>query len=258
MEEQVRFLPNGQEVIIHKQIEGGYLVKRKFIGDEEDIYGEVEFAEKVFDSPPTEKFAEEIVVLNEQAEKLRGDIDGLKRIKNEETSTLSKIARIPNFQMVVDYLNGDFKYLLDCKYLKIKTIGNTYLNRNIGFEMVKGEIRLYTLDRDYFGSDKSDIAVFKTMEDAGAERKKRYMERLNTCMWDHSLKELLSNSDFSDLKQLDEIRLLGETKMQELQKKNKEQRIVDAKRRIDEAVKTLQSENEEYVVLVQPPVSDVK
>ncbi len=244
---KTKYLVDGQEVVIERAVEGGFLVKRVFYvppeeGDEqidEEGLGQIEFVEKVFDEAPTEKLSLAIQELIKSKDGLLAEIDKLRELKKAENSTLDKVFRIPNLQMVIDYLSGDFKYVLRSDTLEITEATRIYHNKNICIEMVKGKIRLEVLQSDYFGADRKPVDVFQSKEDAEVQRKKLFVSRITSCQWENNLNDLVGNYRVADLMKDEEIRELAENKRIELVKIRKAQQIENAKREIEKNQKIL-------------------
>lgn len=220
---------HGQEVIIVKKVEEGYLVRGLLDSGEGEIEGEIEFREKIYSSPPTEKLADDILRLNMEIAELR-------KKKSEEQASLNKANTIPNFQMIVDYFSGDFKWLLT-QNKTIQQASSVFNSHNVCIELVKGELRLYTLNNNYFGSDKRWITVFKTKEAAEEECRKRVIASINEIPNEWRLNDM--EREYPDLMKDSEIRLLYENKKVELAETSKMAAIKFAKREIAKYTKVL-------------------
>ena len=248
--EVIKYLIGGEEVHLQEKLESGYLVRRVLYadldeeeGEPEEAEGNIEFVDKVFDSPPTEKLHSEVLELTKKKELLESELSRIRLLKNSEESLLNKINKIPNFPMIVDYFNGDYKFLLDVKRLVIRDSYHTYKNPNIAITMISGkDVVFYTIRGDYHSSDKDEVEIFKTLEEAQVARKTHFMQRIcNMGSWGYD--DLFKNSDHRDLFLQADVMELFNQKKAEAEKKNIENKIENAKKAIQENMKILKDNN---------------
>ncbi len=241
-DKEVKYLLDGQEVEVQRAVEGGFLVKRRFdfpTEDEEFALGDVEFVEKVFDVAPTEKLSKAIEELARKKDELLAEVEKIRQLKGEENSTLKKISLIPNMQMVVDYLSGDFKFVFRPDIFDIADATRTYNSKNICVEMVKGEVRLGVLNSEHFGSDRRTVLVFQKEEDAKAERKKQFISRIQSIRWKYDLSQLMAGYHVKDLASDEDVKAVVAARLDHIQKESQREKIQSEKKAIEDNQKIL-------------------
>ena len=253
MESTTKYLSNGQEVTLVEKTETGFLVQGMYeyptsedSEENENGYfpGEIIFVDKVFDTPPTEKLAKDVADLKVKKNTLQSEISELRRLKGQEESVLNKVSKIPNFQMVVNYLNGDFKFVLDTKRLEIKDATRVYNSKNICVEIINGKLMLGIMDREYFNSEHHEVLVFNSIEDAEKERKERFIAKMKSHNYDYALNELFTEYNFKDLAADEDVKAIYDAKMVEIKGKKRNERISSAKKAIEDNTKILKDEGE--------------
>jgi len=149
--------------------------------------------------------------------------------------------------MIVDYFNGDYKFLLDVKRLVIKDSYHTYKSHNIAITMLSGkDVVFYTIRGNYHSSDKDEVEIFKTLEEAQIARKNHFMQRICNIGWSYGFKDLLETSEYRDLFLQPDVMELFNQKKAEAEKKDLEKKIEAAKKAVDENLKILKDNNIEY------------
>ena len=247
-----KYLKNGQAVKVIKEIDGGYLCQNLWndpdyneeYTDESITY----FVEKLYDSPPMEKYHKEILELQNQIDKLREERSEIQMLKNKEKSLLTEIKKRDFIQCLVDYINGDFEYVLRLDTMEISEKNKIYISPNIKLtNKEKSGFELFIMrNADYESWDDRPIKVFKTFEDAQKFAKKTLIERLiystekANYKWSSSnINDWLKNIHFSvklkDDKDINEIynKKYNETKSKEdAEKKLKIQQEIEEKQKI--------------------------
>jgi len=111
MGEKTKYLLNGSEIIVVEQLQTGFLVKDIWIGyDDEEMEGEPYVVERIFDSPPTQKYDETIL-------KLKAEIDDLRiqrieiekhtqKVGEQEKERLTKYQQYEQLKQLNDFLDG--------------------------------------------------------------------------------------------------------------------------------------------------------
>jgi DNA-binding transcriptional MerR regulator len=234
--EKTAYLIDGQEIKVIKKIDGGYLVQRTFDGyyddetgsQDESFYGPTEFVDNVFTEPPTERLAKEVVELQNKLSVLQQEVSNLDYLKSNEKKLLSKALQVPGFQMVLDYINNNFKYYVD-KDLEVIDRDKKFKEHNICIEMVKGEIRLSTLSSDYFGSDRRPVNVFTNKEDADAFRKQRLLDSINSCRWPSAIDDIEKSWHLKDVIRQPDIQDAIAQQKALLSVKRREEELKDAR-----------------------------
>lgn len=88
-----KYLQNGQEVVVISHIERGYLVKNILLDEDgEELIDEfIYLVDKVYDSPPIEKYNDDIVIRQFQIGKLNDEIKALERKRNDLQNSIGKM-----------------------------------------------------------------------------------------------------------------------------------------------------------------------
>ena len=179
-----KYLATGQEVSVIKQIEEGYLYNAVFYSDEDEeeiIDEQILFTSKIYDSPPKERYHNEITVLKNQITCLNKELDDLKNVHDKKQYLLKEIKEWPFIQMLVDYLNGNFKYVLRLYNMEIQSKDKIYITPYIKILNKESDgLSMYTLYNSKHESTTDDraIFVFKTFEEAQEYAKKKLIEEL--------------------------------------------------------------------------------
>lgn len=182
---ETKYLPNGYEVYPLREVEGGWLYNLAFI----DEYGEKSFicnettyfAERLYDKPPTSNLHKDIIKLKGEILELEEKRSKLRKI-NVETEALAK--EIPNYafiQMLVDYMNEDFEYVLWEKDYNLTPKNKTYIPRFIKVVCTEnGGYQLYKMRSESYSSyDDMPIRIFRTKKEAQDYARKDAIKKLN-------------------------------------------------------------------------------
>lgn len=180
---------DGTEVFVVKKIEEGYLAKMVYhyngYEDEaeeeaEEICEQVNFYEKLFEQPPTEKYAKEVHNLITQRDTLHKEIAALRTIKNEEEYLLNKINKFPIIKALAAYLTGDFKFHLRFSNYEISKKENVYLSSQIKVVNYKDSgWNIFTLRHENSESyDDTPFMIFETKEEAVEYTRKMLISRM--------------------------------------------------------------------------------
>lgn len=223
------YLQNGEEIVVYQRIEAGYLIKRLYERYDDDTSdyneGAIEFADVVFVNPPVEIIASEIKTLEAKKEALNNEISELKRLKADEQSSLSKIAKIEGLAKVIDYLNEDFSFVVYDETNELRTKSNTYWSRNLGIERIKGEIKFGTSKSDYFGSGLKFLTPFKTKEEAQEHIINNLLQRINNITQLYYLNELHTKYDYREYVEIPVIKSSIKARRVILEEQHKKENI---------------------------------
>jgi hypothetical protein len=131
---------DGTEVSVVKKIEEGYLAKNIYHyngyneedeGEVEELCNEVNFYEKLYETPPTVKYAKEVQELITKRDALNKEIEALQIIKSNEKTTLNKISNWPFLKSLTSYLTKSFSFYLDFDRYEIEKIDKCYWSTQI-------------------------------------------------------------------------------------------------------------------------------
>ena len=121
--EDIKYLLNGQEVVVVEKTEAGYLFKHIFNDDDDEegyIDGDICFAVRVYDTPPAEKQSELIVNLRKIIEELRNTKSELQRqiteIQEQEKTRLKRYAQYEQLRHLDDFLNARITHYAILEY----------------------------------------------------------------------------------------------------------------------------------------------
>jgi len=251
-----KYLKNGQEVEVIKEIEGGYLYQHCFYDDYSDEEYTDEsitcFTEKLFNNPPMGKLHEKIVALQAEIDNLENERDEINKLKQNEKELLVKIEKHDFVQGLVDYLNGDFKYVLYIENMEIAEKNSVYISPFIKITNTKnGGYSLFTLrNENYDDYDDSAIMVFKTIEEAREYAKKRLInelkhntEKANYKWGSNNIKKWFDGIHRTcNLKDDVDIKKIYAEKFEEAKKKEDEEKRIRLQKEIEEkqnALKTI-------------------
>lgn len=184
------YTQDGQEVELVRKIDEGYLAKLVYCNDDFDdnydddsdfIDDDIHFFTILFESAPTEKYAKEVEKLKAEADALDVKINELRQLKYSEESLISKVSKFPIVQQLVDYITGDFKFVLYLSDLEIKPKEQVYQSPHVAMaHTINSGYCLYKLRNDNYPSYSDDIKflVFKTKELADDYSKKEILTRI--------------------------------------------------------------------------------
>jgi hypothetical protein len=203
-----KYTKEGEEIFVIKAIDGGFLGKKIYYTpegedenyepeeDECELGNEVLFFEQLFDKPLTIKYASDVNALLAQQEKIQNEINDLLSKKYTEESTRSKLKDWDVIQNLVDYLTGDFNFILYLKDFSFKKREQTYLSSYISLSNTKNNgWYLKILNNDNYDSDyDKEFRVFKTIEELNQFAKTALLKRIADwkCSWS------ISADDFND------------------------------------------------------------
>jgi hypothetical protein len=177
-----KYLVDGTEVNLVKEIEGGYLYRHVYYDHE--YYEEIEhsdtmFTEKLFDEPPVEKIHSKVKELEEAKEKAQQELNDLRAKKSKEKDLLTDIKNRDFMQCVVDYMNGNFSHVLYLNDCDIMPKENVHISSYIKLINTKHGFNLYILrDSSYESYDDRPIMVFKSEAKAVTFAKKYLTSQL--------------------------------------------------------------------------------
>ena len=136
------YTPDGQAVQMIQKIEQGYLGKiiyEDLCADEEEgeftaeyiADDKILFFEVLLDSPLTEAYATEVKKFKREQQKLQEEIDNLRNIKRSEEGLLHKISKFPFVQKLVDYVTGDYQFVLYLRDYDVRLRQNIWTSTKI-------------------------------------------------------------------------------------------------------------------------------
>jgi len=181
---------DGQEVELVKKINEGYLARLVYCDDYDDeglseddefVDDDIHFFKNLYDNAPIEKYAKEVSELKIQTEKLKKQISELASKKRSEESLLNKVSKFPIVQQLVDYITGDFKFILYISNFEMKTKESVYNSPYVAMaHTINSGYCLYRLRNDSYPSYSDDIKflVFKTKEETTDYSKKEILTRI--------------------------------------------------------------------------------
>jgi hypothetical protein len=164
----------GMEVEVVKKIEEGYLAKmiysRYWEEDEEveEICNQVTFYEILYETAPTEKYADEVKRLIDTKNNLEKQVTELINKKRNEEALLNKVNKFPIIKALAAYLTGDFKFHLRFSNYEISAKENVYLSPIIKVINYKDSgWNIFTLRHENSESyDDTPFMIFSTKEEA--------------------------------------------------------------------------------------------
>lgn len=180
-----KYLKNGQEVEVIKEIDGGYLYQFCYSNDysDDDVWIDEDvtyFTETLYDNPPVNVLHSEVKSLQDEITKLQEERNKIRELKNSEKGLLTEIKQRDFIQGLVDYLNGDFKYVLYVEDMEIIEKQRVYISPFIKITNTKGSgFSLFTLRSENYDSyDDRAIMVFKTFDEAQKYAKNKLIDKL--------------------------------------------------------------------------------
>jgi hypothetical protein len=246
-------LIDGQEVEVIKEIDGGFLYKHVFYDSEyseEYVSDDITyFTNKLYDTPPTEKYNSKITDLQRQIDELQGERNKIRGLMLSEKSLLTEIKKRDFVQGLVNYLNGNFKYVLLLDKMEIKDKSSVYVSDYIKITNTKGSgFSLFTLRNDnYDHYDDRPIMVFDTFEAAQIYAKTKLLNELEyatekaTYIWaSNTIGEWYEKiHSSSKLKEDEEIKAMYLKKFNEAKIKEDAKNKEKIQKEIEEKQKTL-------------------
>jgi len=213
------YTKDGREVLVVRQIEGGYLAKEVFefcsdFDDEGDgpeengiTTGDTTlFFKELYEKAPTEKYAAEVASLQKEVEALGNRISELQVKASEEQATLGKISKFPILQMMADYLTGDFEFIVFLRDLTLSPKRSVYIPPNIAVMVEVANpskagwsMRLLGSDYNYRDLYDKPFFPFKTVEDAVKFIKEDMLNRIKKWSYDWNDKAGRFKTMFDDL-----------------------------------------------------------
>lgn len=196
--EELKYLITGEQVVVIRTLSEGFIVNRVCDADRmaEPIYGSDEFVEKIYDEAPRARMDNTIVQLTEKVETLRGEIEKLNTEKRVVDNSISKARSLNGLDLLIDFLTGDFKYLLTWDNLLIYDSNRYYTSTSTFIVNVfRGEAALYFTDTSSYRSTQGKrVMVFRDAESAEKKRLELLIERIKTRNL-YEIEELLRRSD---------------------------------------------------------------
>lgn len=175
------YTKDGQTVEVVKKLEEGFLAKviyEDFSSDDEDgdfeskwvTEDRITFFESLYDRPMTEAFAKEVTDLRAEADKLSNDIAELREQKMNESGLLNKIAKFPFIQKLVDYMTGEYEFILILTRFEVCKKSQYYSSPFVkAANLEHGGWGLYKIQNRYYTSEEDQpFMPFKTMEELNA------------------------------------------------------------------------------------------
>lgn len=241
------YTKEGQEVRMIKKIEDGYLAKEIYgWSDEEGEEIESEqtvFYSELFEKPLIKKYSDEVTKLKQTTKDLNDEIHQLIRKRDSDEHLLNKVSKLPIVQQLVDYINGDFEFVVLLRDLNIKDKNSIYKSPYVTMShLKKGGYHLSFISSDYYTSHLDDrkFLCFKTKKEAEEYSRNQLLERINNFDSNynksHNLKCLLQNINSSCKSKSDKgVLEIFYTKMALLLKQEK----VEKQQKLDEQIEEL-------------------
>jgi hypothetical protein len=243
---------DGQAVEVVKKIEDGYLAKLIYEDysedfDEEDdpdysLGEQIVFFAELFEAPQTFAYALEVKKLKDEAEKIRIDIAVLVAQKANEAGLLNQIAKYPFIAKLVQYVTGDFNFILNLNTYEVSDKKVIYNGPYIRAMNTEGAgWGLYKLSHSGYSSNEDrPFLIFHTMDEVNSFVKTELIEKIGKYRdgfynSPQNLKEWFSRIHYKQtMKDDPEVLAAFEAKMAELTR-------IQAKRQADELEKQFQA-----------------
>ena len=167
-----KYTIEGYEVEVIRELNPGFLYTHIYDYEGiEEIDKEICYAEKLYDYPPTLKLHEEIKRLTDVKDKMGQQIQELDKQHYDKAKLLKDIKQLPFLQMAMDYINGNYKYVMYLNNYYIKSKDRIYQSNSYTITYSeKGGLNLRIED--------SNARIYQSMEDAQADAKKLFMEKV--------------------------------------------------------------------------------
>jgi hypothetical protein len=186
-----KYTKDNGEVTIIKQLEDGFLVKKVlYEGYDEETDNDTEIlsdetyffkSEELYDNPVTEKLADEAAALLHSKIKLQEEIYQLQTAKRIQEQAQGNFKDWPFLQNVIDYLNGDFAYVLFLRDFEVRSKSSLYNSPYIylaHFKEKGWQMFMMRSENYVSGSDDIQILIFKTIEEVNALSKKYLLDKI--------------------------------------------------------------------------------
>ena len=116
--ENIKYLQSGEEVVLLEKTQSGYLIDRIWsdgITEEEFVVDSPEFVQLVFDSPPVEKYSDQIAILTEQIKDLKETKRGLENqieaIRDQEKDRFKRYAQCEQLRLLDEFIAGKITHV---------------------------------------------------------------------------------------------------------------------------------------------------
>lgn len=228
----VKYTEDGQEVVVVREVEGGYLVNHvydysHFSEDEGvEVSEQIVFYEKVYDKAPTFQLSEEIKELTQQKEEIEALITDLKETAWREKQMMSKMTNFPILSILYNYLTDNYTHLVNINTLQIYRRQGIFNTNNITVSSLGGEWSIRRHDGNYLSDSDSKVVVFQSEEEAVSYTKNRALDILKSQFnWQYATSANLKDcyQKFPDKLRADqEVKHFYESKFSELQTKENE------------------------------------
>lgn len=249
-------MKNGQEVEVIREVDGGFIYAPVvyFDGDDDSdmiLDDDPLFTKDVYDSPPIFKLHDEVVRLQNEVQKLNSELIEINRAKRVMSDVASMIPQWDFVQCLVDYLKGDFQYVLFLGNMELRHKDSVYISPYIKIVRTKdGGFRMYKLRSEQYESfDDIPIRIFKTFDDAQIFAKKELITNLIFCTdaaqykWSYRVIKEKFNEIHSSckLKNDAEVQELFNKKMAEAEERENKDKTEKLRKEIEEKQKQLES-----------------
>lgn len=166
-QENIGYLLHGEEVIIVRELNPGFLIRRRYgfpgYEDDEIEFSETtEYAEHVFTSAPIEKVSDEYTEIQEKIAQAEIQLAEIQSKVRQEGSLISRSSKITPLKMILDFIEGNFQFIMDMNDLNVRTRGETCLTNDIGFGRRNG---IYKFGKFSYGGDLIPHEIFNSVED---------------------------------------------------------------------------------------------
>lgn len=234
---EIKYTEEGQEVVVVRQVEGGYLVNHVYdyrdFGSDDDYYeadDRLVFYEKIFEKAPTHRLSEEITALEQQKESLEATITQLKEAAWSEKQLAGKASKYPILKMLYDYLTENWTHRVDLGQLEVSTKASIFNSRKITISNLRNEWSIRLHNGDYNSDSDRHIVIFQSEQDATEFAKTHAEKRIRAAAeGNYPSSQAVQNAwqnlcyDLRQDKYLREV--LEEVKGKMIEKENEQKRI---------------------------------
>lgn len=252
MKNTKKYLITGEEVELIREVEGGYLYSPVYYDSVDDYTfcdDTILFTEKLYDEPVTAKLHDDVKDLENKKEILKKELVELNKRISNETSLAWKVKEHEFIQMLIDYMNKDYEYIVYLDRFDMKQKSRIFHENYFYVENSKNGIKLILLSNgDYLSSSDRQVFALKDKESAYNLLKSKWIEILRQSTecdrykWsDDRIKKHFNSIEYSELKKDKEVIQLYNDKLTEAIERQKKQKEDYIRKEIEEMQKKLES-----------------
>jgi hypothetical protein len=254
------YTAEGQIVEVVKKLDEGWLGKtmyEDYRSDSEDGDFEPEwvsddkilFFDALYENPLTEAYATEVKKLKSEIGKLQSELLDIRDTKRSEEGLLHKVGKYPFVQALVDYLVGDYEFILYLRNYSVKNRQSVWSSVKVYVTFFsKTGCSLYKLYSDHWidaGKD-DEFMIFKTKQEITEFAKKSIIGEISVSKSNynpvHYLSEWFNKIDAScGVKNDPDVKAAYDSKIAELTKQEQGERA----KRLQEEVNQLEAKKKE-------------